>query len=96
MRKLIANCPAPIAEAFQKDGNLQSVSIPRLWKEFYPVLERILHDGVEATSKTLIERDIALTTQAQYPTGHSENNTPGHFSGGPFRRDLPLRYKEGK
>jgi hypothetical protein len=50
MRKLVANCLIPIAEGFQRDGSLQNTKIPKFHHKYYPVLERILRDGVQATS----------------------------------------------
>ena len=99
MRKLIAECPESIAEAFQQNGSLQNFRIPRLWREYYSVIEQILREGVEATSKTAIERNIAWMTENQrrnMPASGNTNPTPGILGDGSSRRDVQVRFKERK
>lgn len=97
MRDLIANCALPIADAFQKDGSLQNVRIPKLWRRFYPMLELILREGVEVACKVAIERDIAWMTQQQWqhmPVSGNINSSPGILGDGSSRRDVSVRFKE--
>jgi hypothetical protein len=97
MRKLIAECPESIADAFQQNGSLQNFKIPRLWREYYPVIEQILREGVEATSKTAIERNIAWMRENQWrnmPASGNTNPTHGILGDGSSRRDVQVRFKE--
>jgi hypothetical protein len=73
LRKLIANCPAPIAEAFQRDGSLQNIKIPKFWQKYYPVLEEILREGVEATSAVVVKQDIQGLSNQKYWGGSTGN-----------------------
>jgi hypothetical protein len=54
----IKNCPVTISEVYNQAGSLGQIHIPRLAKSHYPVLERILHDGVSRASEAAVNADI--------------------------------------
>jgi len=65
-RNQILDCPEIIAEAFEKDGNLGGIKIPRLYKKFYPILEDILRNGIEEAGEKSIKQDIAKMRSKQF------------------------------
>jgi hypothetical protein len=83
--KLIRMHPGPIAAAYEKNGSLEGTKIYRFYGKYYPVLEQILREGVESTSKRVVEQDVAQLRAKQFrglPGCKSANVLPDSTSPG--------------
>jgi hypothetical protein len=62
----ISRCSGQIAQEFENAGTLQNFKIPKLARKFYPLLEKILRDGVDVASEVWVKGDIANQRAKQF------------------------------